>query len=256
MIVWLNGELIDRDTARIDPADRGLLLADGVFETLRRDAAGGLLRIHRHLARLRAGAAVFGIQVPLDDDEIVSALHQTAAANRLDDAMLRLTLTRGPGPRGVLPPADPTPTVLIAAAPVPPPPGPARLVTATTTRRNEHSPLSRIKHLGYGDSLLALREAVAAGAHDAVLLNTAGRVAETTVATLFLRLDGAWCTPPVSEGALPGTLRGEILETGAAVEAVLTVADLARAEAAFLASAGGRRPVSHIDGRPLPEPAP
>jgi branched-chain amino acid aminotransferase len=160
-------------------------------------------------------------------------------------------LTRGPAPRGVLPPEAPSPTCLITAGPRPPGLAPARVVIASVTRRNEHSPLSRLKTLNYLDSILARQEAAALGADDAILLNTAGRVAEATAGTLFIRLGGETVTPPVSEGALPGIARALLLERGAAVEHRLTRADLALAESGFIVNSLQRRAIRWLDGKEL-----
>lgn len=260
MVVWLNGRLTAAAAARIDPADRGLTLGDGLFETMR--AVGGAVPLlARHLARLRDGAGLLQIPVAAGDAELAGAVRELLAANRLEVAAVRLMLTRGPGPRGVLPSGEPSPTLLLAAHPLPPPVGAARVVTATVTRRNEHSPLAGIKALGYLDSLLALREARAAGADEALLLNTADRLACAATANLFLVVGGRLLTPPLAEGALPGITRGLILELAReagieAAESPLPPARLAAAEGAFLTSSlAGPRAVSELDGRPLPPPA-
>lgn len=254
-VVWLDGGLVEAARARIDPADRGFLLADGLFETIRvRD--GLPERLDAHLARLRAGAGVLGLPIPATDDALASAMAEVAAANALPEAALRLTLTRGPGPRGLVPPADPRPTLLIAAAPPPPPSPPARVVVAATTRRNERSPLSRLKTLNYLDAVLARREAAARGADDALMLNTRDRLAEATAANLFAVVDGALLTPPVEDGALPGVRRAELIARLGAEERALLPADLARATEAFLTTSLGVRAVVAVDGRPLGDGAP
>ncbi len=251
MKVWLDGALIDMDAARISPGDRGFTLGDGLFETLA-VRGGTIARLEAHLARLAAGAQVLALPLPAFDLPRIAAalLH----ANAWTDAVLRLTLTRGTGPRGVLPPAQPSPTLLVTAAPLPPPVGPARLVTATVTRRNEHSPLSRIKSLNYLDNILARQEAHGLGADDAVILNTQGRVAESTIANIFLVVAGALVTPPVSEGALPGVMRADVLAHGAR-ERPITGDDLRSASEIFLTSSLGLRSVGDLDGRPLPSQA-
>lgn len=254
MIVWLNGTLSALEAARIDPSDRGFTLGDGLFETMRAENRR-VLRLDRHLARLRTGARVLGIPVPLDDAALTDALHAVLAANNLADApaaVLRLELTRGPAPGGLAPPTEPRPTLLVTTrAASAAPPAPVRLVTAQDTRRNEHSPLSRVKHLGYGDMILAAREAARVGSDDAIVLNTIGRVAETTVSNVFLEVDGRWVTPPVEDGALPGTHRAALLDAGVAAEAPVTVEMLARARRAVLSNANGLRSVAAIDGRSL-----
>ncbi|MBF0093655.1 MAG: aminotransferase class IV family protein [Alphaproteobacteria bacterium] len=250
MQVYLNGILTPDALTRIDPSDRGFTLSDGLFETLR-VRAGIPQRLDAHLKRLRAGASLLGLPVPLDDDALTEALISTAAANGLADAVLRLTLTRGPAPRGLLPPGSPSPTLLIVAGPPPPPAGPLYAVVATVTRRNEHSPLSRCKCLAVLDNVLARREAAERGAEDAILLNTAGRLAETTIANLFLVIGGRVMTPPVEEGALPGVRRAEVISRLDAVETPLDPGDLPRAEEAFVTNALGVRPLVAVNERPV-----
>jgi branched-chain amino acid aminotransferase len=249
-LAWLNGALHPLDQTTISPADRGLLLGDGLFETLRAER-GAPLHAARHLARLRGGAAVLALPLHWPDDMLMDAMSAVLGALARNEAALRLTLTRGPALRGVLPPDTPSPTCLITAAPLPPPPPPARVITATITRRNEHSPLSRLKTLNYLDSILARQEAAIRGADDAILLNTAGRVAEATAGTVFITLRGETITPPISEGALPGIARALLLESGAASERPLTRADLASAESAFIANSLHTRSIRWLDGKEL-----
>lgn len=248
MKLWLGTGIVAQEAAAISPLDRGFTLGDGLFETVR-VASGTVLRVEAHLARLAAGARVLGLPLPALD--LADALAATAVANALTDGALRLTLTRGVGPRGVLPPAAPVPTLVITAAPLPPPAAPARLVIVERTRRNEFSPLAQVKSLNYLDNILARQEAAARGADDGVLLNTRGEVAETSIANLFAVLDGALVTPPLAAGVLPGIMRAAVLAQGAA-ERPLTVADLARAEEIVLTSALGIRSVAALEGRDLP----
>lgn len=248
MLSWLNGALVA--DPRLDPADRGFTLGDGLFETIRL-AGGRPCHLARHLARLAAGCHVLDLPLPYDAATLAAAMAGLARAQDLDAGVLRLTLSRGPGPRGLLPPATLHPTLLLTLAPPAPPPGPARLVIATVTRRNEHSPLARIKSLNYLDNLLARQEAARRGADDALLLNGQGRAADSAIATLLVRLDGRIVTPPVADGALPGIARALALEAGLAEEAPLTPADLARADAAVLANSLGVRAVVSLDDRPL-----
>ena len=250
MLIHLNGALVSAAEARVDPADRGLALGDGLFETIR--ARGGRpLRLAAHCARLRAGAEVLDLPVPVSDEALGRALEETLKANAVTDGVLRLTLTRGPGPRGLLPPPQPRPTLLITAAAEASSPSPIRAVIATTTRRNEHSPLSRCKCINYLDNILARLEAAKRGAEDALLLNTAGRLAGTTIANLFLVIDGAVVTPPVADGALPGVMRGEVLAAAGAEERSLKPEDLARASEAFVTNCLGIRALVSVDGAPI-----
>ncbi|WP_024279397.1 aminodeoxychorismate lyase [Xanthobacter sp. 126] len=248
MKLFLGTGLVDEAEATVSPFDRGFTLGDGLFETLR-VKGGRVQRIEAHLARLAAGAGVLGM--PLPSLDLAEALAQTADANGLSDGVLRLTLTRGTGPRGVLPPAEPKPTLVITAAPLSPPLPAARLVIAQGTRRNDRSPLAQVKSLNYLDGILARQEASRRGADDAILLNTRDGVAETSIANLFVVIDGVLVTPPLSEGVLPGVMRAEVIAAGAR-ERPLTVEDLASAEEILLTSALGIRSVASLEGRPLP----
>lgn len=243
---WLNGRLLTAGDARIDPADRGFTLGDGLFETIRvRD--GAPVWLDRHLARLAEGSAVLSIPARFGDAALAEACAAVIAAEGIEAGVLRLTVSRGTGPRGVLPPIAPSPTVLVAGHAGLPPQGPVALVVARGTCRNQASPLSRVKSLNYLDAVLARREAAERGADDAVMLNTAGRVAETSIANLFARIDGGWATPPVAEGALPGIMRAEVLARLEAVERSLAVADLQRADSLLLTNALSIRAVVRLE---------
>ena len=251
MNVYLNDRIIRADAARIDPTDRGLMLGDGLFETIA-VFGGEPRRLDRHFARLRGGAHVIGLSVPTDDEGLARALAETRDANGIVDGLLRLTLTRGPAPRGVLPAPGARPTLLITASPRDAASSlPARAVISTTTRRNEHSPLSRLKTLNYLDNVIARCEAEARGADEAILLSTAGRLAETTVANLYVVIAGETLTPPVEDGALPGVVRAELLESGLAAERSLNPDAFRHASEAFTTNSGGIRAIVAVDGRAI-----
>jgi branched-chain amino acid aminotransferase len=238
-MLYLNGAIVPADFARIDPADRGFTLADGLFETLRA-YAGKPFRLEDHLVRLESSAQALGIPLLFDPVRIAEAVLEVLAANNLGegDAAIRITATRGTGPRGLAPPAEVKPTLLITASAYAP--LPERCAAAIVEiRRNEGSPLSRMKSLGYLDNVLAAREAAARGAEEAILLNNADRVAGGARANVFAVLDGRLVTPPLSDGVLPGIARRVVLELAAelripAEEASLSPTDLAAAKEIFL----------------------
>jgi branched-chain amino acid aminotransferase len=259
-MIWLNGGLVARGQAHIDPADRGFLLADGLFETLlaRR---GHIVMVEVHLQRLAAGAAELGIPLPLDLPGIVEAARETLHANHLlaGEAALRITLTRGPGQRGLLPPDDPRPTLLISAAAYHPPDAEGfAAITATRTRRNEKSLTARLKTLGYLDNVIAQTQAAAAGADEAIMLNGADQVACGARSNLFAVIGGILMTPPVWQGALPGIARRAVLELCKAeqvhvVERTIAPASLRAASEMFITnSLLGLMPVRRLDGADLP----
>ena len=242
MRLWLNGALADEDAARIAPNDRGFLLGDGIFETLR--IAGGVLEHRaRHLARLASGAALLGLPVPGD---LEAAIDATLAANGLAEGSLRITLSAGVGPRGLLRADPPCPSLLITTAPPGPILAPARLIVARSTRRNEHSPLSRIKSLGYGDQILARREAASLGADDALLCNGQGVIAGASAANLIWHDGNGFFTPAVAAGALPGIGRGVLIEAGLLREGAITPGELGAARQLWLLNALGLREVIRV----------
>lgn len=255
-MIYLDGRMVPPEEARIDPCDRGLLLGDGLFETLRA-YDGAVPWLDRHIARLRSGAET--LRIPLPAVDWASATAALLAANQLDRAAaaLRITLTRGIGRRGLLPPADPAPRLLMTTVPLPPlSTDPARAQLAAI-RRNEQSPLSRHKSLSYLDNVLARMEAEEAGHDEAVLLNSQGRVASASAANIFAVEGARIVTPPVFEGALPGITRQLVLERAGdlgleAAERPLAVSDLYGADEVFLTnSLIELRPLGAVDGRPI-----
>jgi branched-chain amino acid aminotransferase len=248
MIVSLNDKLVDDVAARIDPADRGFLLGDGVFETIA-VRNNRILRLETHLTRLAHSCVV--LELPKPDYDFAAIIHATLKSNAMADAVVRVTYTRGAAPRGVLPPTQPTPTLLVTVAPMPLLSQSAHCIVATVTRRNEHSPLSRIKSLNYLDSIVARQEAQARDADDAILLNTIGVLAEATSSNLFIVKNGRIMTPPVSDGALPGIMRAEILGLSKGGEQSLGLQDLLNADEAFLSNSLGLRSIASIDGKAI-----
>jgi len=250
MKLWLNGQLIDASEARIDPTDRGFTLGDGLFESLK-VCEGQPLRLAAHLRRLQAGADALAIPLPFAPAVLTAAMTAVITANAVQAGLLRLTLSRGPAPRGLAIPAVMRPTLLILAAPAAPPAPPARAIIARCTRRNEFSPLARFKTLNYLDNVLARREADQNEADEALLLNSQGRLCESTVANLFLVIDSTVLTPPIEEGALPGVMRAEIIDRLGAKIQPLDPGDLGRASEAFLTNANGARALVMVDGKPI-----
>ncbi len=109
-MIYFNGQIIAPENVRISPADRGFLLADGLFETMRADD-GQVLSLCEHWARLKKSADFLEIPLPLECRELEKIIPELLLCNDLagQNAGLRLTLTRGCGPRGLLPPAGPDP---------------------------------------------------------------------------------------------------------------------------------------------------
>jgi branched-chain amino acid aminotransferase len=249
-VIWLNGALVEAAQAHIDPADRGLLLGDGLFETIA--ARDGVVRDPGlHFARLKTGADILRIALPFNAVALSAALSAVLGANALREGVLRLTVTRGAGPRGLLPPSGILPTVMITATAMPPSGGSISVVIANCVSRDESSPLSSIKTLNYLPNILARIEAAERGADDALLSNRAGRLAEASAGNVFVRQGGKWLTPAVSEGALPGIRRARLIDAGVVHEANIQLADIFSATAVCIGNVLGLRTVFEIDGRAM-----
>lgn len=235
-MLWFEGRLQHGTIAPFDLADRALLLGDGLFDTAL-GLNGRIAFEAAHVDRLVAGARTLGF--PIAPDAIREAMRALAAS--LPRAAIRTTATRGSGPRGLAPPAEPRPVLWATAAPWSRALAfaPLRLLPVAA-RRNETSPLAGVKTLGYLDAVLAAGEARSRGFDDALFCNTQGRVACAGTGNLFAVFGDMIVTPPLSDGVLPGIVRAEILEriassAGVAVEeGAFSLPALKRADAVFL----------------------
>lgn len=206
-MLWRDGALTPGTTAPLDHTDRGLTLGDGLFDTAL--ALGGRVAFEEaHIARLVASAATLGI--PAEAERIRAAMRSLAGQG--ERLAIRTTLTRGSGPRGLKPPEDPHPTLFATAAPS------TRAVAfaplrlwPTAIARNDTSPASRLKTLGYGDAVLAAGEAASAGFDEALFCNTRAHVACAGTGNLFALFGPTLVTPPLADGVLAGIVRAEIL---------------------------------------------
>lgn len=214
--IAINGKMIPADDAAISPFDRGLLLGDGLFETMRA-YHGHVLYFDRHWERLIHSALQSAISIPLSKQAVIDLMDALLKKNQLahHDAIIRLTLTRGVSvTRGILPmDLQQPPTLLIYSFPYQPVNKAAMSVhISTVTVRNEYSPLSRLKTLNYLDHILARLDAQKLGADEAILLNTRGFIASATTANVFAIMDACVITPPVSDGVLPGIMRRNVID--------------------------------------------
>lgn len=209
---WVNGLPADPDAPALSVSDRGFTLADGCFETMR-CYRGVIFCLDAHMERLAATAVRMGIPVPPHLEQTVADAARALRTTRAD-ASVRLTMSRGAGAGVAAPPGVvPTTVLLIGRLPA----VPATLATTGLTvriasgRRNEHAPSAGLKTLSYTDTVLALTEARARGAGDALFLDTAGHLCEGTSSNLFLVTGGIVRTPPRSCGILPGITRQAVL---------------------------------------------
>lgn len=249
--VWLNGEFLDEGTARIPVTDRGFLLGDGAFETMR-FSRREVRRWTSHIGRLSAALDTLKIAAP-DWRAVREACHELPGRNETQEAVVRLTITRGSHGRGFNAPEGEPGTVLITAGPRPAPPDSVSLVTIDAPRRDPSSLATRFKPIGYASELHARRQARQAGADMALMLATDGRPACADCANIVWIKDRRCAAPGRRSGALHGTTRAALLSI-MREQGLIHVEDLPieEAEAAFVCNAVmGVVPVSSIDGRAL-----
>ena len=256
--IFVNGELIERPAARVSAQDRGLLYGYGLFETMR-SYDGRVFRLEEHYRRLCDGASRLAMAVPLSLGDVGEAVDAVLKRNDLADAYLRLTVTAGASPDAACPTGDTS--VVLTAGPMTDYPqdmyrrGMSAVVSSV--RRNETSPLCRVKSLNYLDNLLSREDARRRGADEAILLNTRGKVAEGSASNLFLVDGDKLMTPSIESGALPGITRQAVLELAAAagleaIESEIETQMLRDAPEAFLTNSVMEvMPLTRIDGLPV-----
>ena len=257
MLVFLNGQFVPEQQALIPVNDRGFLYGDGLFETLR-VCGGRPFRLAQHLERMTRGADFLKIRPPFTPKELQEFAKQLIEQNKMPEAVLRLTLTRGPGERGYTPQAGNRPTIVMTLHAAPPLGNPIQWKLVTSSYRiPAGDPLSSFKTASKLIHVMARREAVEKGGDEALLLNTNGEVAETAGGNLFWICDGQICTVSTSCGALPGITRAVVLEIcqslGLSVnERVIRPGALRSTGGIFITqSVLGIVPVTAFDGEPV-----
>jgi branched-chain amino acid aminotransferase len=250
VIIWIDGELMPLDDARISPLDHGLTVGDGVFETLR-VYDGVPFAWRRHLARLRASADGLGLQLP-DVGALRDAAREVLDANALRQARLRITVTGGVSPPGSWR-VGARPVVFLVATALGAAAATADVVIAPWTR-NERGATAGLKTISYAANVRALAYAEARGASEAIFANTRGNLCEATGSNVFLVVDGELVTPPPSAGCLLGVTRALLLELcDECSERDVRIDALADADEAFLSSSTRQvQPIHRVDGRGLP----
>lgn len=241
MQVIVNGKMVDRQSAVISLADRGLLLADGLFETMN-VSQGKIHLFDLHWKRMVNGLKKLYIPVPFLKDQLLKEIYllintQNSQQTRLS---VRLTITRGESCRGIGFSSELKPNYFITMASWSPPKQNIDIVI-TSTQRNENSPITQIKSLNYLDNALARHEANQRGFDDAIFLNSKGFLTESTIANLFVVKNNIICTPPISDGLLPGITREVILKNALKKnipikECSISLSDLKHGSEVFLTS--------------------
>lgn len=237
---WINGQFIDEADARVPLSDAGLLYAAGVFTTLR-SVNRRVYRLGDHLARLRRSCEALFIPLQHRDEHLAVAIDELLDRNGLDDARLRLTVTRGSSAQDPLHGQHLSPTVFLTAAPFTPYPAEfySNGITVTVVddqKLNPYDLQAGHKTLNYFSRLAALRSANKLGAAEALWFNVHNYLQSGSITNVFVVKNGQLRTPPTPEElhdkALAETIpypRSNVLP-GITRKAVLTLAEQNRIE--------------------------
>ncbi|HEY3853245.1 MAG TPA: aminotransferase class IV [Verrucomicrobiae bacterium] len=214
MIVFLNGKFVTEDKAVVSVFDRGFLYGDGLFEALL-IKAGKPFGWDQHMERLAGGIEFLKLTLPFALEQLHLFALELIRRNGTPDCILRITLSRGITARGYSPKGAVNPAIVMTIHPLPvlDTKKVARWRVITSTHRlSVNDPLTRFKTANKLPQVLARAEADAAGAQEAILLNTAGYIAEGTTSNVFWLERDVVCTTPLPAGALPGVTRRAILD--------------------------------------------
>ena len=264
--VYISGELFDKEEAKISVYDHGLLYGDGVFEGIRA-YNGKVFRCEEHVDRLYESAKAIALKIPMSKQELDDAIHEALRANGLDDAYIRVVVTRGVGTLGLDPTKCHSPHLIIIVDTILLYPEDyyekgLEVVTVPTVRNHHNALNPKIKSLNYLNNILAKIEALQAGVIEAIMLNKDGFVAECTGDNIFIVSDGTLITPPSHAGILEGITRGVAMELAEAagircLEQEMTRFDLYVADECFLTGTAAEIiPVVRIDSRDIGDAKP
>lgn len=259
--IYIDGQLIEKESAKISVFDHGLLYGDGVFEGIR-SYNGLIFKLNEHINRLFESAHSIMLKIPLAKSELKEAVVKTLKVNNLKDAYIRLVITRGVGDLGLDPRKCPRPAIIIITDKIALYPDKyykngLEIITVPTPRNLPEALNGQIKSLNYLNNILAKIEAINAGVEEALMLSASGYVAEGTGDNIFIVKKGKLITPPVYMGILRGITRGAVMDIAAknkitASEDILTRHDLYNADECFLTGTAAEIiPVVKIDTRPI-----
>jgi branched-chain amino acid aminotransferase len=258
-LVYIDGEFYSKSSARISVLDHGFLYGDGVFEGIR-CYNGVVFKLREHVERLYRSAKAIRLEIPVSMSEMMDIVVKTIKVNGFRDAYVRLVVTRGIGDLGLDPRRCPKPSIIVIAEQLEPILGAeslkrgVRLIISSTRRDPVQATSHEVKSLNYLNSIMAKLEAIAAGADDAVMLDTRGFVSEATAANIFLVKSSILYTPPVTAGILPGITRATVMDIAQSLkipvlERDITPVELLTSDEAFLTGTGVEIvPVASISG--------
>jgi branched-chain amino acid aminotransferase len=258
-VIYLNGEYVAKEQAKVSVYDHGFLYGDGIFEGIR-IYNGNIFKCKEHLNRLYDSAKSIMLDIPLSYEEMEQALVETIRRNGLRDGYIRLVVSRGPGDLGLDPRRSPRANVIIIVEKLAIYPEEAYRnglkTISVSQRRNIPDALNpKIKSLNYLNNILVKIQANLADVGEAIMLNSQGYVAEGSSDNIFIVKRGIVFTPPCYCGALEGITRLAIIEICERIglklkEEPFTLHDVFVAdEAFFTGTAAEVIAVREVDGR-------
>ncbi|MFA4984467.1 MAG: branched-chain-amino-acid transaminase [Candidatus Omnitrophota bacterium] len=267
MKVYINGKFFEKNDAKISVFDHGFLYGDGVFEGIR-VYERLIFKAWEHIERLYESAHSIMLKIPMSKDQIAQAMIRTLKENKLENAYVRLIVSRGEGDLGLDPrKCKGKETVVIIADKITLYPDKLYRegmdIITVATARNAHEALNpQIKSLNYLNNIMAKIEAHNSGYEEALMLNDQGYVAECTGDNIFIISKGELYTPPECMGALRGVTRDTVLEIARKLgikvhEHVFTRHELFISDECFLTGTAAEIiPVVRVDGRLIGEGKP
>jgi branched-chain amino acid aminotransferase len=213
--IYLNGDFVTKENAKVSVYDHGFLYGDGIFEGIR-IYNGNIFKCKEHLDRLYDSAKSIMLHIPLTYDEMQDALVESVRRNELQNGYIRLVVSRGPGDLGLDPRRSPKANVIIIVEQLAIYSAEAYVdglkIVSVSTRRNVPDALNpKIKSLNYLNNILVKIQANLAGVGEALMLNAQGYVAEGSGDNIFIIKNGVITTPPCYIGALEGITRDAIM---------------------------------------------
>ncbi|OOB79715.1 MAG: branched-chain-amino-acid transaminase [Epulopiscium sp. Nele67-Bin001] len=263
MYIYLDGDYVQEQDAKVSVFDHGLLYGDGVFEGIR-VYDGKIFKCKEHIDRLFEAAKAIMIEIPLTKTEVEEILVTTCKKNTLQKGYIRFVVTRGKGDLGLSPDKCPTPTVFCIASDISLYPAQMYetgmpIITASQRRNKATIVDPQIKSLNYLNNILAKIEANQAGVPEALMLNHDGIVAECTADNVFIIKKGVIYTPPIHVGILDGITRSTVIDIArkvgyTVVEKEFTLFNVYNADECFLTGTGAEViPVNSVDRRIIGE---
>ncbi len=258
--IYINGKFYEKSDAKISVFDHGLLYGDGVFEGIR-SYSRLVFKLKEHVERLYESAHTIMLKIPLKPQEMVKAVVSTLELNKLEDAYIRVAITRGIGDLGLDPrKCKGNACVIIIADKIVFYPQKLykeglKIITVPTVRNLPEALNPQIKSLNYLNNILAKIEASNCGFQEAIMLDSLGYVAECTGDNIFVVKRRELYTPPQCMGTLRGITRDTVLDIAEKKhipthEHVLTRHEVYISDEVFLTGTAAEViPVVKVDGR-------